>query len=64
MADHDVIVIGASADGVDPIYHQRSTVSADLPPVVFVVLHRPLDIQIDAVIQLALDRYKREMRRQ
>ena len=41
MPGHDIIVIGASAGGVDALTHLVSALPADLPAAVFVVLHIP-----------------------
>lgn len=41
MANHDIIVIGASAGGVEVITNLVASLPADLPAAVFIVLHVP-----------------------
>jgi two-component system chemotaxis response regulator CheB len=41
MAGHDIIVIGASAGGVEALVGLSSSLPADLPAAIFVVLHIP-----------------------
>ena len=41
MPGHDIIVIGASAGGIEPLKHLVSALPADLPAALFVVVHFP-----------------------
>lgn len=43
MYSHDIIVIGASAGGVDALPRLVASLPADLPAAVFIVLHTPAD---------------------
>jgi two-component system, chemotaxis family, protein-glutamate methylesterase/glutaminase len=43
MATRDIIVVGASAGGVEPLRRLAADLPADLPAAVFVVLHVPSD---------------------
>ena len=44
MAGHDIIVIGASAGGIEPLLHLVSALPPDLPAAIFVVLHIPAEV--------------------
>ena len=41
MARHDIIVVGASAGGVDAVQRLARDLPSDLPAALFVVLHMP-----------------------
>jgi two-component system chemotaxis response regulator CheB len=41
MPDHDIVVVGASAGGVEALARLAASVPADLPAAVFVVVHVP-----------------------
>jgi two-component system chemotaxis response regulator CheB len=43
MAGHDIIVIGASAGGVEALREVVKGLPADIPASIFVVLHLPSD---------------------
>lgn len=43
MSAHDIIVIGASAGGVEALKHLVAALPADLPAAVFIVVHFPPD---------------------
>ena len=44
MVGHDIIVIGASAGGIEPLLHLVSALPPDLPAAILVVLHIPAEI--------------------
>ena len=54
MPTRDIVVVGASAGGVEPLRRLASDLRPDLPAAVFVVLHLPAD-QPSALAQV-LDR--------
>src|SRR5262245_53940592 len=43
MPNHDIIVVGASAGGVEALIRLAGGLPADLPAAVFVVLHMPAE---------------------
>jgi chemotaxis response regulator CheB len=47
LAGHDIIVIGASAGGVQPARTLLSLLPAEIPAAVFIVLHRPPSLFVD-----------------
>ncbi|PYS48494.1 MAG: hypothetical protein DMF68_12950 [Acidobacteria bacterium] len=54
MYGHDIIVVGASAGGVEALSNLLSDVPADLPASIFIVLHIPP--QTPSLLPSILDR--------